>query len=148
MLDTVDLVRELIARRDYRTPIERQVVDLLKAMIASGLTEHHAFDALYELHGYLTMPGEIESELHLHRIWEGELVEGAPGRWVDMVEAQRLYRHWCKLHGVKRASMARNSKVVDGKKQDCPCLVYVSRRLKQPSYVVAEAWRGRKKLTK
>jgi hypothetical protein len=88
MFDTVDAVRDLLKQRsDCRTPLERQVVDLLKAMIVAGLTEHRAFDALYELHGYLTVPGELEHELFIHRRWEGELVEAVPGVYVDMVKA-------------------------------------------------------------
>lgn len=137
MLDTVDLVRDLIKRGGDRTPLERQVVDLLKSMIAAGLTQHRAFDALYELHGCLTISDELEAELRQHRIWEGELVDG-----VDMTKAEALYRQWCQTKGVKRASMSRGN---GPDKKDAPCLVYVARRLGLPTYAVAKAWRSRKK---
>lgn len=148
LFDTADIVRDIIKQRgDGRTPLERQVVDLLKSMVAAGLTEHCAFDALYQLYGYLTIPGELEHELFIHRRWEGELVEAVPGVYVDMVKAEALYRRWCRTNGVNRASMARNAKVVDGRKQDAPCLVFVAGKLKLPTYVVAKAWKSRKKLT-
>lgn len=96
MIDTIDFVRDIIKQRsDSRTPMERQVVDLLRTMIHARLTEHPAFDALYQLYGYLTVPGELECELRQHRTWEGELVDG-----IDMAAADKHYRHWCKLRGV------------------------------------------------
>lgn len=139
MLDTIDFVRDIIKQRsDSRTPLERQVVDLLRTMIHARLTEHPAFDALYQLYGYLTVPGELERELRQHRTWEGELVDG-----IDMVAADKHYRHWCKLRGVERASMSRR----DGRKPDAPCLVYVASKLGvRPSRLHA-AWQSRKKLT-
>lgn len=123
-------------------PTEKLIVQLMQAMIARGLKDHPAFEELWCLLGELVPvdPDRDDLDRHMH------YVLGVPGPYVDMAKAEALYQRWCKLRGVKRASMSRNAKVVDGRKQDAPCLVFVAGKLKLPTYVVAKAWRSRKRL--
>lgn len=136
----VDEVRKL--RPDDFRPTEKLIVQLMKAMIAGGLEEHPAFEELWCLLGELVPvdPDRDDLDRQMHRVL-------GSGPYVDMAKAEALYQRWCKLQGVERASMSRNAKVIDGKRQDCPCLVFVAGKLKLPTYVVERAWRSRKKLT-
>lgn len=136
----VEEVRKL--RPDDFRPTEKLIVQLMQSMIARGLKDHPAFEELWCLLGELVPldPDRDDLGRHMHHVLR------VPGPYVDMAKAEALYQRWCRTHGVTRASMSRNAKVMDGNKQDAPCLVFVAGKLGLPTYVVAKAWRSRKKL--
>lgn len=122
--------------------LEKLTRDLLNEMKKAGLAQHPAFEAVSWLQHDLLAESRPD-ELLLAHVHDG----GKAKHYVDMAAARKYYARWCRNNPDMRPSMSRHAKVVDGKRQDHPCLVYVAGKLGQPTYIVARAW-SRKKLTK
>lgn len=122
--------------------LEKLTHDLLDEMKKAGLAQHPAFEAVTWLHHDLLAKARPD-ELLLAHVYTG----GKAKHYVDMAAARKHFARWCRNNPDMRPSMSRNSKVVEGKRQDHPCLKYVAGKLGLPTYIVAKAW-SRKKLTK